>query len=725
MSVLRSIVYGSIDHGSRTPVRDTPAWVTLQVVTGGFATGNFVAGGDLLSHEQELLNRASLGGANRQRGALNSWFLTEPGLALLESWLDDGRYEIKIPEEGALLVVAALLQANEVDAAGAVLQELTPWFDRLRFYPIPRSKSRRFDGGVFVQNVTQTKENLQQIPRNLRILAQKEAVEVWAPFLDSVVALLLESMEDQVPGRCRTEQWCGRARQKIEEYHRLRDTHRLCGRVHRPRGHLEPLMRALESLGSMRSPALSDGAARRISVILDRHVRAHGAPESQQLKAHRERQKADVEAPLHRNIAQAIASRLESLDGEGGLVKPETATYPIIADEAGRFDVASGTPIPSSVRRRVERCLQATVPELIEKDLITSGDVVAQLLPQLTAAVGAGSLPSVQLRTLFVHVYTAFRRRRSLLLLDLSRQVQFEELPWVRALNGLAPSDCGDTAIARRSLEEAVTLVLSAFPQAILPNKLLQELRALTQSAGLKISLTEEIAADIFQGTFTDKYVDAVRDASGLLQNSLYSRYYDIDYEDLLREIEGITPASPAWRAARVENRLGQVCAVRAGSTVRRSVVANGMMIEQQQILTTHNLASLCMALGLTDKLRERFPIMARDCFAWICRSHRQHLKLSWHDRLIQVKRSAYAWRQMVFFLSLCADDDHVAFVSWAARHLGDQPASLQERLAPLLSGLVTAIEGGHASTGQGIAPFLGWTSGRHWLLQDSIADAK
>jgi hypothetical protein len=43
-AVLRQIVAGSVNFGSRTPVADTPAWATLEVVTGGFATGELDVG---------------------------------------------------------------------------------------------------------------------------------------------------------------------------------------------------------------------------------------------------------------------------------------------------------------------------------------------------------------------------------------------------------------------------------------------------------------------------------------------------------------------------------------------------------------------------------------------------------------------------------------------------------------------------------------------------------
>ena len=39
---------GSISVGSRIPVEGRPEWLTLEVVTGGFATGGLMAGGDLV-----------------------------------------------------------------------------------------------------------------------------------------------------------------------------------------------------------------------------------------------------------------------------------------------------------------------------------------------------------------------------------------------------------------------------------------------------------------------------------------------------------------------------------------------------------------------------------------------------------------------------------------------------------------------------------------------------
>ena len=42
-SVIAGMADGSLSVGSRTPVSGTPAWVTLEVAHGGFATGRLLA----------------------------------------------------------------------------------------------------------------------------------------------------------------------------------------------------------------------------------------------------------------------------------------------------------------------------------------------------------------------------------------------------------------------------------------------------------------------------------------------------------------------------------------------------------------------------------------------------------------------------------------------------------------------------------------------------------
>ncbi len=54
-AVLEGMRSGALSIGSRTPVGNTPAWVTLEVVKGGFATGALLANGPLKPHELAAL----------------------------------------------------------------------------------------------------------------------------------------------------------------------------------------------------------------------------------------------------------------------------------------------------------------------------------------------------------------------------------------------------------------------------------------------------------------------------------------------------------------------------------------------------------------------------------------------------------------------------------------------------------------------------------------------
>ncbi|MBY8853653.1 hypothetical protein K7G98_37650, partial [Saccharothrix sp. MB29] len=101
---------GTLAVGSRTAVADTPAWVTLEVAHGGFATGRYVA--EVPLSEDEAARVASfpddVPGRN-ERERLNLWYLGDAGQAELLDALRSGRYRVEVPEDAALPVVALLL----------------------------------------------------------------------------------------------------------------------------------------------------------------------------------------------------------------------------------------------------------------------------------------------------------------------------------------------------------------------------------------------------------------------------------------------------------------------------------------------------------------------------------------------------------------------------------------------------------------------------------------
>ncbi len=127
-------------------------------------------------------------------------------------------------------------------------------------------------------------------------------------------------------------------------------------------------------------------------------------------------------------------------------------------------------------------------------------------------------------------------------------------------------------------------------------------------------------------------------------------------------------------------------------------VAANGMVIEQAQIITTHNLAALVHPIGVTHRLVRRIQGNPRP--------------------LRTVKDAAYAWRQTVFYLALCGLKEQVSAIAWMQDQLDRQPAHTVRRLDPVLAGLRHVLAGGTLDDGSAshARRFLGWSTTGHWM---------
>jgi hypothetical protein len=124
---------------------------------------------------------------------------------------------------------------------------------------------------------------------------------------------------------------------------------------------------------------------------------------------------------------------------------------------------------------------------------------------------------------------------RSLLLLNLEHQVRLQDLPWIATLNSLRHDDLDTKEQARANLQQVATIAIVSFPHAILPNKLLQELRSLINAAGLSLPIVDELAVDIFTGAFSEKFLRAAQLAGRMLHGTLYERYFGLAYERVLQ----------------------------------------------------------------------------------------------------------------------------------------------------------------------------------------------
>ena len=223
-----------------------------------------------------------------------------------------------------------------------------------------------------LQNVGATLDDLRRIEPHQRIMAQKEAIEVWAPLHDRVVALFLETVEDGWPCQHYPEDWPQRALALLGEYAVLRRTHQLCSKMERPTGHYAQLRELLGKCATQ-PQALTGRDVGRIRMIVQRYVDKRGAPDSPTCAEARRRQATAVSAPMHQEIAGVVMRRLDQHSQAEGLDNVSPLRDPVTEAEAASTGVREGAAIPPSIQRKVERCLNETVGNLVERGLITSG----------------------------------------------------------------------------------------------------------------------------------------------------------------------------------------------------------------------------------------------------------------------------------------------------------------------------------------------------------------
>jgi hypothetical protein len=737
--VIAGVTDGTLNVGSRTPVRNTPAWVTLEVAHGGFATGAFAASGPLQEHELAKLPELGDIPNGKGRAALNLFYAGEAGRGELMQRLSDGRYRVTVPEEAALLVAMWLQAHGEEQRAQSLLEVLMPYFDQLRFFPVPHSRPDRASAGVCIQNVGDCVAKLRAQKPHAQFQRMREAIQVWAPLYDRAVALFLETVEGEMPTLSPTvgdmdreangsivqggwpckrypDDWKPRAQQLLEDYRAARRNQGLCGKPERPKENFARLRgymkRCIDDSATLTGRDV--GAIRR---ILASYVARHGAPGSERLDATRSAQLENARRPAHHLVARVLEARLQGQAPDEGLPDPRPFISPLARDEADRIGACAGHPIPDVLANRIERCLEAPLEKLVACGLISSSEVMARLVPVLTALARAGAIAEPDLQRVYAAVYRAFRRRRSLLLLDLESQVRFDELPWVSAVSPWVGATAQHRSAARETLVQVATLAIRTFPHTILPNPMVKELRALASAAGEPVPFVEELAADIFMGAFSETFLRAAQVAARFLRGTLYERYYGLPYDRVLAldDIEKRrfgTSDSPGFAV---------LCAALAGTPRSSSVAANGTVIEQSQLLTTHNLAVLFDRFGLLAPMRPCLPQLARQCFEWVCRRQQSGIS-EWKARLQMTKNAAYAWRQMLFFLSFCDQGDLAGFVDWATGHVQKCRPDFRARFEPVMAGLRTVVAG-HAFGADGIdvatggRRFLGWSVGSHWLL--------
>jgi hypothetical protein len=697
-AVLDGMADGTVTVGSRTPVKDTPAWVTLEVLHGGFASGRYLAEAPLRHDEQELvaaLPAHAPGTTDRER--LNLYYLSDAGQEVLLDALITGAYRVGIPEHAALLTVTWLLVNGHHAAALDVVAELRPLMHRLRFTPYLSQPPSASGTVVHVATVGQVRAAL-RATRTPPAVETMRTTLATQPLYDRLVALWCDTVDGELPRLdggavtggwpCRVwpDDWAARRAALLTETAHV---------TRHPQANFTRLRAALMACKTD-STALSARDVGWVRRALANTITKHGAPGSPQRSALREAEASVVAQPTRGEMAAVVADRLDAFPADGGVPSIDG-----IADEV------DGHLVPNSVTAKALRALEGTVEELVERRVITSSEMLARVLPQVTASWLAAGIDDPALSVLYGKTYVAFRRRRSLLLLNLEHQVRIGELPWVAAIEPLRAHRPDTAHAAREALAQTAMVAFTAFPHTILPNPLISEFSALAKQAGLDLPLVEEIAADIFMGTFTEKFRAAAVIASRTMAGTLYGDYYDLPETWWARDKPGRKTA----------NDFAGICTARAaeaGAVRGYGVAASGAVVEQSQILTTHNLAVLVDRLGLGYRLAPIAARLAGQALSWAVRRMAMPFPHR-HAALVAVKNAAYAWRQGIFFLSFCDTETQQATIRWLRTQLTATP-----RLRRAVNGLAAVAAGDRfrpdGTVRNGIR-WLGWTTGSHWAI--------
>jgi len=123
--------------------------------------------------------------------ALHAKLLGDQGFHELTDWLASGRYWVEVPEGAALLCVAWLALHGHADDARRVLDEISPRFHQLRFYPVPATEPRR-DAGVCLYTLAEVRARWERMRVPARILHQRQVLGTCVPLHDRLIASMAQ-----------------------------------------------------------------------------------------------------------------------------------------------------------------------------------------------------------------------------------------------------------------------------------------------------------------------------------------------------------------------------------------------------------------------------------------------------------------------------------------------------------------------------------------------------
>lgn len=706
-----------VNLGSRTPT-GAPAWVTLEVLHGGFASGRYKAA--LLDGETP-----------------SDEYLRDPSKLLeLEEMLVSGQYRLDAPENAALLVVVWLMRSGRKDDAARLLDAIAPWMTQLRFYPLPDVQPLRVGANVALGEVADVRKGLDALiarssdlnaTRIRQRAAQERHAQVLEPLEQALMELVVATFDSRqelfvfeggvASGRIVSGPWPLQTGMDDPEWRqRVGEVLKRADELKRPRkpwappragSTMETLMRVLAVAVSTKPAGvkLTGRDVGRVRSIVAHVANKRGLPGTSRRDTYSVAVEKAAPTLSIARFAQVALARLKKRGPHDTYSSMAFLAEPVDSSETDDSAIV-GKPMADPVLRIAVRALEAPLDTLIELGAVTSAEAMTPAVTKMVSAQGGSGITDDAVRNLYTQAMNAFASRRSLLLLNLASQVKVHELPWMAPLiaEAKASSEPSQYNQARRQI---TLLWWRHFPETLLPNTLCKELVRIDAMMldVHRMPLTEELAADIFANAFSQKFADTAVIAAQKMRGTLYERYFGL--QELYEPLVNLNGAK--FSAAQFLGAVNKL-AIRFGRTPTPSPYSpadGGRTIEAAQIITTHNLAQLLVAAA---PLPHGFTFS--DAAALVVRRVDKMLQSQpseWHARLRLKKDVAYAWRQLVFFLSFVDElEERSAIVGQFRKSLEDNRLASAEYVAAIIKDMIAPLEDAMAER-EVAKPLLAW----------------
>jgi hypothetical protein len=464
----------------------------------------------------------------------NEKWLTDEGLAKTTDMLATGRFRVDVPEHGALLSVVYLMAAGQAERASQVIAAISPYFSVLRFWPTelkvpaPAPSLHWWTAG---EARAALEARLERLKGKFDEFASSDAQRETSLRFFGRLATFLSSTRDGTSSECfvfasndgaTMQRQAEAAAEFVAEHDALAQRFgvtALFGHNNRLHGLIESARIFARACQGGAPDEKAVGVARGMGrFALKRFEKKFGALGSadfdEKFAAALRVKTGNPEA--QKDLVQGVSAHIEALRG-------------LNPGEGIKDELATGPRLPHAFSKILKRCV---ICKDLQEVAVPSADVLSELVSRAAAVAECSVIEDPTGSRLLFALREAFSKRRSLMLFNLEKQVTMDELPWAAPFLEIvaqrAASFSGGQSPLTAVAKSVITATLTHFPFTRVPNMIVRALAAIP-GPHHNPPPVYDVAADIFQGAFSDSFAEAAVFAARRLAGTPYERYYGLE----------------------------------------------------------------------------------------------------------------------------------------------------------------------------------------------------